>query len=101
MAVKINGTVYCTTGEACKLLNFKLPYMFETIYRGNYPGAIMIDDPTPLVEILRNNGIDDHDLMHQKKKNNRFLIPIEEIIAKKVSLENYRTAAKMRKVKES
>ena len=100
MAVKMNGTVYITTGEACKLLNFKAPYMFETIYRGNYPGAIMIDDPMPLIEFLRNNGAKDTGLLNEMKKNNRFLIPIEEVLLKKLAVENYRSSAKTKKTTE-
>jgi hypothetical protein len=98
MAVKMNGTVYITTGEACKILNFKAPYMFETIYRGNYPGAIMIDDPMPLIEFLRNNGAEDQGLLNEMKKNNRFLIPIEEVLLKKLAVESYRLTAKSKKL---
>lgn len=100
MAVKMNGTVYITTSEACKLLNFKAPYMFETIYRGNYPNAIMIDDPMPLIEYLRNNGAEDTGLLNEMKKNNRFLIPIEDILLKKMAVDNYRLNAKNKKNKE-
>jgi len=58
MSIKIDGKVYVTTAEACKLLNVKHAYLFECIYRTNFVGIISIDDPESMIEHLKSINVD-------------------------------------------
>lgn len=101
MAITIDGKVYITTSEACKLLDFQPCYLFECIYRNNFLGIISIDDSGPMIDHLKSINVDPTPFISPPKKNNRFLLPISEVIAKKVVLDMKRSDNYVAKIRSS
>jgi len=87
MSIKIDGVVFVTTAETCKLLGIHHAYLFECIYRNHFAGIISIDDSAAMIEYMASVNIDSTPFILPQKKYNKFLIPISEVIAKKITLD--------------